>query len=296
MKKQFLSFLLLLILFESIFLVASFFPSNSLKVLAYYSSTSYFNFAGNITTFSPNFQNITNTYSGYVNVHVYVQTIANQSFLKVFRLLLNNTDFITVSNGLVTQSQNIFYGLAPSETLLYDALATPITTILNGDTSAVTYITEMYEGVAPPPPPPPLLLPPLYRFDIRITYLPEAVTYITLFCTTFQTTVSVINKGAETDATLKWQLLDASGNAMSSEQFAIFFKSQEQKNFTLTLSTPNMAGAYTLKVSVTKPVEVSSVKTFGITVFSIIPIVLAITSVVTLIVAVIVVKRRRKTT
>ena len=260
-------FPLVILLVVSVFLGFSLIPPNTIKVLASSTDTFSFTFAKNITTFTLNFQNITNSYNFPVNIRIYVQTVNNLFKLRNFTLLVNGTIFILILDGVITQNENVFYGLQQSETLVYDASATPIPTINNGDTVTINYVTEIYESVVPIPPVPPL--PPVHIFDVKITSLPSIVTYIPVFSTSFPATINVFNKGIDTDATIKWEILDMQGQVITSEKFTVFIKSSENKTLTFTVPTPDVAGAYTLNAQVISPASAFAQKSLNVVVFPI---------------------------
>jgi hypothetical protein len=261
-KRSTLFLLLIFLTLEAHFLLLTFIPANNIRALATSPHTFFFKFASNITTLTPNIQNVTNTYGVLVNVKVYVQTILNQSYIKNFRLSVNNTNFILISNGVLTQTQNIYFNLHPSETLYYTASASPIATIHNGDVASIQYITEIYEAVPVPTLPPTPALPS-YAFDIQITTLPHTVTCILFFGQNFEATLTTINKGLATDATITWQLLNIRGEVVSSSTFTTFFQTGENKTLKITIPTPP-TGTYTLKAQVEKPAIAVATKTFNV--------------------------------
>lgn len=282
--------LIILLVMTSVFLVFSLIPPKRLTALASSTETFTFNFARNITTFSPNFQNITNTYGFTVNIRIYIQTVDSITLFKKFILTVNDTTFINIINGVIIQTENIFYGLRPLETLIYNASATPIPTINNTETAKITYITEIYEHVITPPPPPPIVY---HIFDVKITAIPTTITYILVFKETFQATVNILNKGIDTDTTLEWKLLDMQGSVISSEKLTIFLKSSENKTLTLTIPTPGTPGTYTLKAEVISPAFATSQKTFTVIIFPL-TVIIAITALVTLLIVVLILRKTRK--
>jgi len=283
--------LIILLAITSVFLGISLIPTKTIKALASSNETFTFTFAQNITTFTPNFSNFTNSYSFPVNVRIYLQTVNKQFLLQNFTLSVNDTSFIVIFNGVTIQNENIFYNLQPSNILVYDASTMPTPTVNNGDTVTINYVTEVYESVIPMPPVPPL--PPTHIFDIKITVLPATITYITLVSTTFPATINIINKGIETDATLKWEILDMQGQIVVSEKFTIFLKSSENRTLTLTLPTPTIPGTYSLNIDVIAPAFAHSQKTFTVTVFPLIPV-FAVAILILLVMIILVLRKKRK--
>lgn len=257
--------LIILLAITTVFLGFSLIPSETIKVLASSTETFAFKFTQNATTFSSNFQNITNTYGFAVNVRIYLQTVNNQFLLRNFTLSANTTAFIIILNGVTIQTQNVFYGLQPSETLVCGASATPTPTVTQGDTITINYVIEVYEAVIPISPVPPL--PPLHLFDIRIIALADTVTYVAFFSVNFPVTINIVNKGIDADTTIRWELKDMTGAVLSSQSFTVFLKSSENKTLTFTVPTPNVAGAYTLTVQVISPASAFAQKSLNVVVF-----------------------------
>jgi len=233
------------------------------NVLAQYTWTDTLNVFHNITTFSPNIRNITNTYSYPIEVKVSLIDVDKISLIRLYKIVGNNTDFIYIKDGSTIRPDNTFSPLQPGQTLVFNIYAKPSNSLSTGETITVTQKVELFKVAVAPVYPPPLIIPkpPKMLLDIKVYELP-AIVYLP-FQTRFHAKLLLINKGtAATDVKVKWWVTDTQGTVYPGGETTVFISGLDKKYLEIDVVTPPKAGNYTLHAKTTEPVVVTAESTF----------------------------------
>jgi len=145
-EKVFATIKILLLLF-AVWLVLT--PNiNTPRVLAQYSWTDNIEIYKDITVEYTNLRTLTNNETFIIDVKVYVDSTSRIDLLEYYKLSANGTDFVIISNGVITLSGDTYYGLQPGQKLVFSVRAKPTGSINVGDVVTVGLKVELYESAA----------------------------------------------------------------------------------------------------------------------------------------------------
>lgn len=89
------------------------------------------------TTVCPDIRTFTNNETSPIDVIVEIKRNPTIQILQYYKLSANETDFIIISQGKVTQAKRTYYGLNPGEKLCFTIEAKPKDTAVEGETATV---------------------------------------------------------------------------------------------------------------------------------------------------------------
>jgi hypothetical protein len=269
MKKQWLTYgslsLFLTVMVASI--TVYILPPQHQQALAEMQWVDTLNVYTNITTFEPAIRAITNTYDFPVDVKVYITGYTNIAKLQEYKINGNATLFVWIKDGSLIRQENIYEALEPTQTLAFNVLAKPESTLNLGESITVEKKVELYKRYAPPPAviiPPPVIPPKVPYLDLTIISLPSIV-YLP-FQSKFTATFLITNKATiGYDVTVKYWLEDVKGNIYDGGQITVFVSGLDKKQVQVQVPTPPVDGTYTLKAETTQPAVVTAHGLFQVT-------------------------------
>ena len=95
-------------------------------------------FYKDLATVCPDIRTFTNNETFSIDVEAEIQRGPSKiQILQYYKLSANETDFIIISQGKVTQAKNTYYGLNPGEKLCFTIEAKPMDTAAEGETATV---------------------------------------------------------------------------------------------------------------------------------------------------------------
>jgi len=97
------------------------------------------------TTVCPDIRTFTNNEMFPIGVTVEIKRNPSIQILQYYKLSANETDFIVISQGKVTQAKTTYYGLNPGEKLCFTVEAKPMS-IPNSAVEATPWKTDGFPG------------------------------------------------------------------------------------------------------------------------------------------------------
>jgi len=205
------------------------------RVLAQFSWVDTIEIYRDVTVEYANLRTLTNNETIIIDVKVYVTSTTGISLLQYYELSANGTDFVTVSDGAITLTENTYFGLEPGQKLVFTVKAKPTSSINVGETVTIGMRVELYESS-------------LYIHDVSIFYV-ETSTNETFADQSMLIWVYLRNEGTRTESSVP-VTVDFNGLPLWSQTVTDFAPNTEQIVVFVWEAVGVAHGNYTIRASV----------------------------------------------